>query len=110
MVNDSYFWFDDDDDKMKYTFLQSSQEKWVSWKHTAHILQKKINERIDLILDTHLTEYTWQVIMYSMFAHMIDCMVAVGKKSSFSLICMKQPTEYDGTTTSDTKPQKKWQQ
>ena len=34
MVNDSYFRFDDDN-KIKYTFSRSSQENWVSWRHTA---------------------------------------------------------------------------
>ena len=33
MVNDSYFRFDDDN-KIKYTFSRSSQENWVSWRHT----------------------------------------------------------------------------
>ena len=59
MVNDSYFRFDDDD-KMKYTFSLSSQENWVSWRHTAPYIEKKITERIVLILDTHLAAYTWQ--------------------------------------------------
>ena len=59
MVNDSYFRFDDGN-KIKYTFSQSSQEKWVSWSHTAPYIVQKMIERIVLILDTHSAAYTWQ--------------------------------------------------
>ena len=59
MVNDSYFQFDDDN-KIKYTFSRSSQENWVSQRHTAPYSEQKIIERIVLILDTHSEAYTWQ--------------------------------------------------
>ena len=59
MINDSYFRFDDDN-KIKYTFSRSSQENWVSWKHTAPYIESKIIERIVWILDTHAGGYTWQ--------------------------------------------------
>ena len=42
MVNDSYFRFDDDN-KIKYTFSRSSQENWVSWRHTAPYSEYKDN-------------------------------------------------------------------
>ena len=51
MVNDSYFRFDDDN-KMKYTFSRSTQDNWVSWRHTAPYNEQKKIERIVLILDT----------------------------------------------------------
>ena len=60
MVNDSYFRFDDDDNKIKYTFSRSSEQIWVSWRHTAPYIEYKIIERIVLILDTHTAAYTWQ--------------------------------------------------
>ena len=42
MVNGSYFRFDDDN-KIKYTFSGSSQENWVSWRHTAPYSEYKDN-------------------------------------------------------------------
>ena len=42
MVNDSYFRFDDDN-KIKFTFSRSSQENWVSWRHTAPYSEYKDN-------------------------------------------------------------------
>ena len=59
MVNDSYFRFDDDN-KTKYTFSQSSQENWVSWRPTAPYIEWKIIARIVSILDTLSAAYTWQ--------------------------------------------------
>ena len=43
-----------------YIFFQSSQEKWVNWKHTASHIVQWITERICLIVLTHLTKYIWQ--------------------------------------------------
>ena len=34
MNNSSFYWFDNDD-KTKYILSQSLQGKWVNWKHTA---------------------------------------------------------------------------
>ena len=61
MVNDSYFRFEYDN-KIKYTFSQSWQAKWVSWRHTAPYIEWKIIARIVSILDTHSAAYTWQAI------------------------------------------------
>ena len=47
MAIDSYFRFDDDDDDDKvHVFSQPSQEKWVSWIHTAPYIAGKIIEII----------------------------------------------------------------
>ena len=57
MVNDSYFRFDDDNN-IKYTFSQSWQANWVSWRHTPPYIEWKIIARIVSILDTHSAAYT----------------------------------------------------
>ena len=46
-----------------HIFSKSSQHKWVSWKRTAPYIAYKIIQRIDLILDTQATEYTWQAFL-----------------------------------------------
>ena len=50
----------DDDNKTKYIFSQSSQGRWLNWKHTAPYIVKWITERICLISLTHSTKYIWQ--------------------------------------------------
>ena len=40
-------------------FSQTSKEKWVSWKHTAPYIASNAIAIIDLILDTHFSEYIW---------------------------------------------------
>ena len=56
MANDSYFRFDDYDDKMNAYILtiQSSNKKWLSWKHKVPYWLK-IAVRIDLIPGTQST-------------------------------------------------------
>ena len=49
--NGSYFRFDDND-KTKCIFSQSSQGKWVNWKHTAPYIVWQITVKICLILHT----------------------------------------------------------
>ena len=41
-------------------FSQSSQGKWVNWKHTAPYIVLWITDRICLILLTHSTKFIWQ--------------------------------------------------
>ena len=43
-----------------YISSQSSQMKWINWKHTAPYIVYWITERICLILLTHSTNYIWQ--------------------------------------------------
>ena len=59
MANDWYFRLNDDDDKIR-VLSKLSQEKLVSGKDTAPYIAIKLIERIDLVLDTPSTEYTWQ--------------------------------------------------
>ena len=55
MANDSYFLFDDDH-KMKYNIIKDEMDKLKSYSPIYCI---KSIERIDLIVDKHLIEYTW---------------------------------------------------
>ena len=57
MANDSYSRFDED---KVHTFVQLSQEKLVRRIHTAPYIAWNVIEIIDLILETHSTEYTWE--------------------------------------------------
>ena len=87
MVNDSYFRFDDDN-KIKYTFSQSWQANWVSWRHTAPYIEWKIIARIVSILDTHSAAYTWQAF-YQFNAFRWVCIMMIMR------LCNLQTNEHD---------------
>ena len=46
-----------------YIFSQSSQGKWVNWKHTTSRIVSWITERMCPILLTHSTKYIWQLYL-----------------------------------------------
>ena len=59
MANGSYVQYDDN--KIKYTYSLNHHERNGQAEYTQpHILHEKIIERIQLILDKHSTEFTWQ--------------------------------------------------
>ena len=57
IANDSYFQIDDD---KVLIFSQSSAEERVNWRYTAPYITQMTTERIDLVRDTHSSEYAWQ--------------------------------------------------
>ena len=59
MGNDLYFWFVCNN--TKFTYFHGHHKEWVYWKRIAPF-KYKIIEKIDLILDTHWTVYTWQAL------------------------------------------------
>ena len=59
MGNDLYFWFVCN--YTKFTYYHDHHKEWVNWKRIAQY-KYKIIEKIDLILDTHWTVYTWQAL------------------------------------------------
>ena len=103
--------------------------------HTVHFtsITRELIERIDLIIDTHSTECTWQAFLEVQYFHIHlhnddnevvwcairptahdvlgylrrsqDCRVIKKYNTSFFEIYMK-PTAYYGTTTSGTQPWK----
>ena len=62
MVSDSYFRFDNDNNKSTYSHAHPSQDNNVSSRHTAPYIDQKIIERIGFIWDTQSAAYTWQAL------------------------------------------------
>ena len=62
MVNDSYFRFDDDE-KIKYTFARSSQQKLDKLEIHSPYIEWKITEKIVLILDTLGSIYLTSILV-----------------------------------------------
>ena len=55
-----YFWFDDDDNKIKYSYVLSVKELLMGQLNTSNTIYcQKINERFDYILHTLWTEYMY---------------------------------------------------
>ena len=73
MGNSSYLRFDDDD-KTKCTFSQSSQGKWVNWKHTVPYNVQWMAEKICLILLTLNKIY-------------LTCWIYFKGNNNFSVLC-----------------------
>ena len=117
---------------MKWSTIILTTDKQIGNVSTDPYIARKKLERIDLLLDTHVTEYTRQTFYMSItfrevcirmimrlsnvqtkkydlqaILHPVNCArhtqhSSDGNKNSFPGIYIKQLTEYDGTTTSDT--------
>ena len=95
MVNDSYFRFDDDN-KIKYTFSRSSQENWVSWRHTAPYSEYKDNWENCLNLRHTLG------IIYLTSILVVQCFqISLHNKCNFKMWCkLYMPENMEISTTS----------